>query len=119
MTRYFFDLLAQEGWIEDPDGTLLPEASAALEHARVVAQELMKGVERSSRHWRLRIGDEDGRSFGDLLFARVDPTLDHLAPQIRAVIEDVSRQLGEVTQRTAEMDALRYEFRALLARLKR
>jgi hypothetical protein len=119
MTRYFFDLLAQEGRSEDGDGTWLPDASAALEHARVVAHELMKGAERSRRHWRLQIRDEESETIGELVFATVDPTLDHLGPQLRAIIEALSWAFGELTQRAIEMDAQRYAFRALLARLRR
>jgi hypothetical protein len=119
MTRYFFDLLAPEGWIEDGDGTSLSNVNVAVEHARVVAHELMKGAERSSRYWRLRIRAEDGTSFGELLFASVDPTLDHLGPQLRTVIEAVSWNFGELTQRAIEMDGQRYEFRASLARMRR
>ena len=79
MKTYFFDLLAQEGWIIDRDGTSLPGVHAGLEHASTVARELMKGAERSRRHWRLRMRDEKSAGFGELLFASVDPTLDHVA----------------------------------------
>ena len=119
MTTYFFDLLAQEGWTTDDDGTSLPEVGVAMDHARVVAHELMRGAERSRRHWRLRIRDEKGAGFGELVFASVDPTLDNLAPRIRALIEDISWHFGELTQRAIEMNGQRYEFRAVLARLKR
>jgi hypothetical protein len=119
LTTYFFDLLAQEGWIKDGDGTWLPDASAALEHARVVAHELMKGAERSRRHWRLQIRDEESETIGELVFATIDPTLDHLGPQLRAVIEALSWAFGELTQRAIGMDAQRYKFGALLARLRR
>jgi hypothetical protein len=119
MTTYFFDLLAQEGWIADDDGTSFSEVSAAMEHARVVAHELMRGAERSRRHWRLRVRDEKSVGFGELVFASVDPTLDNLRPRIRTLIENVSWGLGELTQRAIEMDGQRYEFRALLARLRR
>jgi hypothetical protein len=119
MMRHFFDLLAQEGWMIDDEGMYLPDGSAALEHARLVAHELMRGAERSRRYWRLRIHDEDGTSFGELLFASVDPTLDHLTSELRGVIEVVSWNFGELTQRATELDAQRYVYRALLARLKR
>ena len=87
MKTYFFDLLAQEGWIIDRDGTSLPDVRAGLEHASTVARELMKGAERSRRHWRLRMRDEKSAGFGELLFASVDPTLDHLiiTAQLRAL----------------------------------
>jgi hypothetical protein len=119
MKTYFFDLLAQEGWIIDRDGTSLPGVHAGLEHASTVARELMKGAERSRRHWRLRMRDEKSAGFGELLFASVDPTLDHVTPPVRTVIENVSWQLGELVQMVIRLDRQRYEYRAFWARLNR
>jgi hypothetical protein len=101
------------------EGTGLPDSKAAAEHARQVACELMKGVERSRRPWRLRVRDGDGVTIEELLFASVDRTLDHLEPHLRGLIESISWRLGELNETVIAMNVQRNEFHAFLAGLNR
>jgi hypothetical protein len=115
MEKYYIDLLTQDTLMIDAEGTDLPESRAAVEEARQVACELMRGDERSRRTWRLRVRGDDGVAIDEILFASVDRTLDHFGPHLRELIEGVSWQLGELNKTVIEMNMQRYQFRAFLA----
>lgn len=119
MMKYYFDLVAADQLIIDDDGTDLPDRGAAMQHARAVARETMKGAEISRRHWRLRLRDGEGTSAGSLLFASVDRTLDHLAPRLRQAVEDVCRRYAELSETAAELRMIMLETRGFLASYRR
>jgi hypothetical protein len=55
-----------------------------------VARELMRCREIQTRYWALEVyRDGEGPIFG-ILFATVDPTLDHLRHELRLLVEKVS-----------------------------
>jgi hypothetical protein len=117
MTRYYFDLLANDELFCDEDGTDVCDGYAAQEYGRRIAREILQGAELSKRHWRLRIYDRHERRspVAELLFASADPTLDHLAPQLRRSIENVCRRHAELMESGAELKMTIYQTRALLA----
>ena len=56
-------------------------------YAQAVVRELMRSREAQTRTWRLDVCDEAGACLIELPFARFDPTLDHLRPELRAMVE--------------------------------
>ena len=89
MPTYFFNLKTEEGTVRDPEGTDLPGESWAREHARLVARELMQHRPLRTRCWRINVCDSEERTSADLLFASVDDSIRHLAPELRYSVENV------------------------------
>jgi len=117
MAIYTFRLRDGRGDVEDTTGVELPDRDNALRYARDVVYELMRSRELETRSWRLEIYESgaDG-PICEIPFASVDPSLDHLTPKLRTMVESVSerqRLLGDVIH-TAE--ATIQESRALVAR---
>jgi len=117
MVIYTFRLRDGRGDVEDTTGVELPDRDNALRYARDVVYELMRSRELETRSWRLEIYESgaDG-PICEIPFASVDPSLDHLTPKLRTMVESVSerqRLLGDVIH-TAE--ATIQESRALVAR---
>jgi hypothetical protein len=117
--KYYFNLLRNDLSITDENGADLPGDAAAIEHGHQVAHDLIRGNERSARHWRLRIHDEAGAVVGDILFASVDPTLDCLPATARHPIEEVFRRYSELAQTAAALKTTLLETRCILARHER
>jgi hypothetical protein len=76
----------------------------------------MRNREVETRSWRLDVyANGDGPIYA-IPFASIDPTLDHLVPKLRTMVEDMSerkRLLGEVLH---VVSATVQESRALVAR---
>jgi hypothetical protein len=89
MPIYFFNLKTAEDTIGDPDGTDLPNDSAACEHAQLVARELMQHRQLKTRSWRMDVCDGEREHCVDLLFASVDDSIDHLSPELRSSVEEL------------------------------
>ena len=98
MPLYFFNLKTAEGTIRDPDGTDLVNDSAAWEHARLVACELMRHRQPYTHSWRMDVCDGEGRHCVDLLFASVDDSIDHLRPELRSSVEDMCAQSSSLSE---------------------
>jgi hypothetical protein len=96
MPFYFFHLKNNGATIPDPKGVELPGEKAARVHARRVARELMRNREFSTRTWRLDVRDDKGNFCFDLLFASVDDSIAHLAPDLRSSLEDVCRNAASL-----------------------
>lgn len=114
MSRYTFALQSGSSRVDDGSGLWLSTREQALDHGEAVAGELMRGREAQTRSWRLDVY-ENGELVFQIPFARVDPTLDHLAPWLRAAVEarcESRRSAGEVI--SAARATLR-ESRALVA----
>jgi len=90
MPIYHFNLRDGRAGIPDVDGTELPDSAAARAYAVEVARELMKCTELAKRAWRLDVCDARGRVVLTVPFAAVDPSLDHLAPDLRQLVERLS-----------------------------
>jgi hypothetical protein len=116
MSIYYFDLLAGGQFALDREGTDLADWRSAAAHAQRVAREMMQHAELRTRHWRLRISDDQRSPIGEVLFASVDHSLDHLTPQLRESIEQVCFQYAELTESLAELTMVMHESRAMIAR---
>jgi hypothetical protein len=115
MPHYTFTLRADAESIEDENGMWFENREQARDYAVNVANELMRGQEQQTRSWRLDIY-EDGDLVGEFLFARVDPTLAHLEPRLRAVIEEVSENKRAFRAALSTVQTTLRESRALVAR---
>jgi hypothetical protein len=118
MPTYSFKLRDDSGVLEDEDGVELPDDNSATQYAHDVAHELMKSREVETRAWCLDVYAEGGGRIGEIQFARVDPTLDHLTPKWRTAVEGIAareRLLGDTINAA---NATVAESRALVARAR-
>lgn len=84
---YTFKLRNDGCEIDDDVGIALTDNTSAYRYALSVARELR---EIQTRYWELEVyRDGEGPLF-DILFATVDPTLDHLRHELRSLVEKVS-----------------------------
>jgi Domain of unknown function (DUF6894) len=116
MALYHFDFRDGQHVIDDPEGTELADLTAARNHAREVARELMRNREPKARHCKLQIRDESHQVLSDLLFATVDPTLDHLHAELREQIELLCASLAAFKETLAASRMRTSRDRALVAR---
>jgi hypothetical protein len=113
MPAFYFHLRDGKSGILDDEGQELPDAAAAREYAVQVARELMRACEPDKRHYRLDICDEDGMVVTEVPFATVDPTLDHLRPDLRTVVERLSQTRREVSETLVSLEFLLLRLRTL------
>jgi hypothetical protein len=87
---YTFKLRDDSSGVVDDVGVALSDNASAYLYAQGVARELMRCREIQTRYWDLEVyRDGEGPLF-DILFATVDPTLDHLRRELRSLVERVS-----------------------------
>jgi hypothetical protein len=92
LPTYTFRLRNDGRAVEDDAGIALADNASAYRYARAVARELMRRREVQTRYWLLEVyRDGEGPQF-DVLFASVDPTLDHLRRELRSLVERVSEK---------------------------
>jgi len=118
MPIYSFKLRDGSGTLEDENGVELADDNSATQYGHDVAHELMKSRELETRSWCLDVYEEGGGRIGEIPFARVDPTLEHLTPKWRTAVEGIAerkRLLGDVI---SAVDATVQESRALVARAR-
>jgi hypothetical protein len=114
MQRYTFKLQDGKYPVNDGSGVWLEEREQARDHAERVARELMRGREQQTRARRLDVY-EDGGLIYQISFASVDPTLDHLAPRVRATVEQSSKRIRSVRETVSAAHATVREPKALVA----
>jgi len=90
MPTYKFKLRSNGDCLADECGIALPDATTAHRYACAVARELMRCRETVTRHWCLEVYRDGEGPVCDILFASVDPTLDHLRPATRTLVESVN-----------------------------
>jgi hypothetical protein len=118
MPLYFFHVRNGGSGLADHDGTALPDAQSAMNYARDLARELMRGNESRKRHWHVVVCDADGHELIDLPFITIDDSIRHLNPESRRLIEAMCEKrmaLAEAMFAT-RMNVLRV--RATVARSK-
>ena len=98
---FYFTLRDGGQVLRDDEGVELPNVAAANVHAIRVAREVMKCDEVNKRSWLLEVLDECGTTVARVPFASVDPTLNHLAPDLRNLVE----RLAETGARLVKRDS--------------
>jgi len=119
MPVFYFHLRDGESGIVDKQGSELPDGPAARAHAVQVARELMRTREVEKRHYRLDVLDKDGGVVAEVPFAAVDPTLDHLRPDLRNLVERMSNTRRELSETLFSSAWLTLELRGMRARSQR
>ena len=117
MPVYTFKLRDGSGDVEDTTGVQFRDQDRAVRYAHDVVHELMKSRELQTRSWRLEVY-EAGSLVCEIPFAKMDPSLDHLPPTLRTMVEGLSerkRLLGDVIH---TVKATVQESRALVARAR-
>jgi Domain of unknown function (DUF6894) len=116
MPTYTFKLRSDAGWVADNVGAALADDASAYRYARSVARELMRCRELQTRYWLLEVYQDGQRPLFDILFARVDPTLDHLRRESRALVESASEKKRALKDVIHDVGLTVRESQALLAR---
>ncbi|MGA7958530.1 MAG: hypothetical protein WCA26_15885 [Xanthobacteraceae bacterium] len=116
MPNYTFELRDGSGGIDDESGVALTDGVDALRYAQTVVRELMRSRAAQTRTWRLDVYDEAGACVIELPFASIDPTLDHLRPELRAMVEKFCDRRRSVDEMIHTARGTVRESQALVAR---
>jgi len=118
MAVYTFRVRDGRGDAEDTTGVELPDRDGAVRYAREVVHELMRSRELETRSWCLEIYENgDGeRPICEIPFASVDPSLDHLTPKLRIMVESMSERKRLLSDVIHNVKGTIQESRALVAR---
>ena len=119
MPTYFFNLKNAEGTILDPVGTDLPDEHAAWEHARIVANEIMRHREARTRFWRLQVADGNRDACFDLLFANIDDSIRHLSPELRGSVENLCAKSASLCETIHAVKLTLLQMKGTIARSER
>jgi hypothetical protein len=109
MTKFYFNLRDGEAGVADTDGIEFRDESAARAYAVRVASELLRQKDIEKRSWRLEICDDRGGVLSVLPFATVDPSLDHLEPTLRDLIERVSESRRTLSETVFHMHLMKLQ----------
>jgi hypothetical protein len=116
MPLYTFELRDGSCGIADTVGVSLADRDQALCYAYEVVRELMGCREQQTRTWRLDVYEDHDRRVFEIPFARLDETLDHLAPHWRSTIEDLCDRSRALHETYSAARITMRESRALIAR---
>jgi len=115
MPTYTFELKDGSSGIYDGIGIHLPERGHALQYAHDVARELMSCREVQTRFWRLDVYEDNATRVFEIPFATIDPTLDHLVPELRTTMERLCERRRALAEATYAALVTMRESRALVA----
>lgn len=115
MPNYRFALRDGQGDIDGEGAVALADEADALRYARTVVHELMRSREVPTRTWRLDVYDEDGERVIALPFASLDPSLDHLRPELRTMVENYCDRRRTVSETIYAVGNTVRESQALVA----
>jgi hypothetical protein len=119
MPVYTFKLRDGRGGVEDATGVAFPSRDSALRYAHDVVHELMRSREIETRPWCLAIYEgADDSPICEIPFASVDPSLDHLAPTLRSMVESMSERKRLLSDVIHTAKGTIQESRALVARAR-
>ena len=118
MPLYFFNIRGGAHF-DDLDGTELADDARARQHGATVAREAMRNREIRVRHLAMEIRDQDGTFVDEFPFAKLDPTLDHLDPRLREVVEQLSLSQARLAETLRDSRKAHLQSHALWARLNR
>jgi hypothetical protein len=113
---YTFTLRSDGCDVNDDVGIALADNASAYGYARTVARELMRCREMQTRYWQIKVSRDGEGPLFDVLFASVDPTLDHLRREERAWVERVSERKRALKDVVYACEASLRESRSLVAR---
>src|SRR5262245_18326154 len=116
MARYFFNLRDGSRGYLDHTGVDLPSDDAAVDHARLVAAELVRNRERKTRHWRIDVQNEEGKRIFETALISQDRTLAHLRPPLRKLVEELGERCCALQETIAVARVTVRQSRALVAR---
>jgi len=116
MPTYTFKLRSDAGWVADNVGATLADNASAYRYACGVARELMRCRELQTRYWLLEVYRDGQGPLFDILFANVDPTLDHLRRELRVSVEKASEKKRALKDVIHDIGLTVRESQALLAR---
>jgi len=116
MPTYTFKLRSDAGWVADNVGATLVDNASAYRYACGVARELMRSREIQTRYWLLEVFQYGQGPLFDILFATVDPTLDHLRREVRVLVENASEKKRALKDTIHDIGLTVRESQALLAR---
>lgn len=102
MPTFYFNLRSDKDMISDVEGAILPDETAARQHAGAIAEELMRNRTSKTRYWRLDVQDEHRQTCFNLLLADVDETLTHLNPELRKRLDVMSAKTAALADSIAE-----------------
>jgi hypothetical protein len=115
MPTYKFKLHDDDIGVEDV-AVSLPNAEIAYRYACDVARELMAHREGRTRHWRLDVFEHNGEKLFDIPFATLDETLDHLRPEVRALLDQCAQHVRSLKDAYYDAGLTKRESRSLVAR---
>jgi len=115
MPAFYFHLRDGHCEFRDDQGQELPDLAAARAYAVQVARELIRKGETEKRHYRLDVYDERGL-VAAVPFATVDPTLDHLSPDLRQVVERTCETRREFAETLSSLESLMLRLRQMRGR---
>jgi hypothetical protein len=115
MPIYTFTLRDGTDGVMDETGVRLAGEDCAIQYGNDVVRELMKNRELETRSWRLDIY-ENSDGICQIPFATVDPTLSHLEPKFRTMVEDVSERRRQLSEAIHALNTTVTESQALVAR---
>jgi hypothetical protein len=116
MPLYKFELDDGVCRTKDETGVQLPDRKHALQYARAVVRELMEGRVVQTRCWRLDVFADTGGRIFEIPFASVDWTLDHLRPELRTMVAELTDRVRSLREVVAAANVTVRESRALVAR---
>jgi actin-like ATPase involved in cell morphogenesis len=119
MPLFYFILKAGRKSSPDQEGQEFPNEAAARLHAAVVAKELMRNREATTRLWRIQVCNDYLEPSFEVLFAEVDETIAHLPPPLRVSIEKVARTAGALNDAVVEIQRTMSDVRQTLSRADR
>jgi hypothetical protein len=119
MAIYTFRVRDGRGDVEDTTGVELPDRDGAVRYANDVVRELMRSREVETRSWCLEIYESGGDSLVcEIPFASIDPSLDHLTPTLRTMVESISERKRLLSDAIHNVKGTIQESRALVARAR-
>ena len=113
---YTFTLRSDGRDVNDDVGIALTDNASAYRYARTVARELMRSRETQTRYWHIKVYRDGAGPLFDILFASVDPSLDHLRRELRALVERVGERKRALKDVVYACEISVRESRTLLAR---
>src|SRR5262249_58067813 len=113
---YTFKLRDNDAGVENADGVNLPDAEIGNKYACDFVRELMSRREQRTRSWQLEVYEGGQKKILEILFVRLDQTLDHLNTPMREMVEHGARQVRSLKDTYQATKVTIRETRSLVAR---